>query len=235
MSNNHHQNKYKVLRSKSEKLVRDMAKKYGVKTPKVIKDLNKFKERVANKIEKIEYELKAPIFENMKRMKKLNEINKFNKKFMEEIGDSNRAVKKFLDANKKYPMEEVIEVNIMLDEFNRKNISIDMIKNYAKKVNRDTDKALNDIYRKIKAFEIETYSEVLKYYGFNNRDLKKIYKSYKKVNLRGQARLLKILADFSKGSYKYGTEDSADKSNARSNLERLIDDEILDPNNKNKL
>ena len=229
---NHHQNKYKVLRSKSEKLVRDMAKKYGVKTPKVIKDLNKFKERVANKIEKIEYEMKAPGFE---KMKKLNEINKFNKKFMKEIGDSNRAVKKFLDANKKYRMEEVTEVNYVLDEFNRKKISMDMIKNYAKKVNRDPNKVLDEIYRKIKAFDLETYSEVLKHYGFNDKDLKKLYKSYKKVNLRGQARLLKILADFSKGSYKYGTEDSTDKSNARSNLEGLIDAEILDPNNKNKL
>ena len=232
MSNNHHQNKYKVLRSKSEKLVRDMAKKYGVRTPKVIKDLNKFKERVANKIEKIEYEMKAPNFE---KMKKLDEINKFNKKFMKEIGDSNRAVKKFLDVNKKYPMEEVIEVNIMLDEFTRKKISMDMINNFANKVNRDSDSVLNDIYRKIKAFDIETYSEVLKHYGFNGKDLKKIYKSYKKVGLRGQARLLKILGDFTKGSYNYGTEDSTDKSNARSNLERLIDNEINDPNDKNKL
>ena len=230
--NNHHQNKYKVLRTKSEKLVRDMAKKYGVRAPKVIKDLNKFKERVANKIEKIEYEIKAPNFE---KMKKLDEINKFNKKFMKEIGDSNRAVKKFLDVNKKYPMEQVIEVNIMLDEFGRKKINMDMINNFAKKVNRSSESILNDIYKQVKAFDLETYSEVLKHYGFNDKDLKRVYKSYKKVNLRGKARLLKVIADFTKGAYKYGTEDSRDKSNARSNLERLIENEINDPNDKNRL
>lgn len=230
--NNHHQNKYKVLRTKSEKLVRDMAKKYGVRAPKVIKDLNKFKERVANKIEKIEYEIKGPNFE---KMKKLDEINKFNKKFMKEIGDSNRAVKKFLDVNKKYPMEQVIEVNIMLDEFGRKKINMDMINNFAKKVNRSSESILNDIYKQVKAFDLETYSEVLKHYGFNDKDLKRVYKSYKKVNLRGKARLLKVIADFTKGSYKYGTEDSRDKSNARSNLERLIENEINDPNDKNRL
>lgn len=230
--NNHHQNKYKVLRTKSEKLVRDMAKKYGVRAPKVIKDLNKFKERVANKIEKIEYEIKGPNFE---KMKKLDEINKFNKKFMKEIGDSNRAVKKFLDVNKKYPMEQVIEVNIMLDEFGRKKINMDMINNFAKKVNRSSESILNDIYKQVKAFDLETYSEVLKHYGFNDKDLKRVYKSYKKVNLRGKARLLKVIADFTKGAYKYGTEDSRDKSNARSNLERLIENEINDPNDKNRL
>ena len=230
--NNHHQNKYKVLRTKSEKLVRDMAKKYGVRAPKVIKDLNKFKERVANKIEKIEYEIQGPNFE---KMKKLDEINKFNKKFMKEIGDSNRAVKKFLDVNKKYPMEQVIEVNIMLDEFGRKKINMDMINNFAKKVNRSSESILNDIYKQVKAFDLETYSEVLKHYGFNDKDLKRVYKSYKKVNLRGKARLLKVIADFTKGSYKYGTEDSRDKSNARSNLERLIENEINDPNDKNRL
>ena len=231
--NNHHQNKYKVLRTKSEKLVREMAKKYGVRTPKVIKDLNKFKERVANKIEKIEYESKAQGFE---RMEKLNEINKFNKKFMKEIGDSNRAVKKFLDTNKKYPMNEVIEANIMIDEFGRKKITMDMVKDFAKKVNSEADDVINAMYDKVKAFELDSYSDVLKYYGFNNKDLKSIYKSYKKVGLRGRARILKVIGDFAKGSYKYREdEDSADRSNAKSNLIRIIDNEILDPDNKNKL
>ena len=226
MAVNHHQNKYKVLRTKSEKLIKDMAKKYGVRVPKTIKDLEKFREKVANKIEKIEYEEKAPGFE---RNKKLAEINKFNKQFMKEIGASNREVKKFLEDNEKYPMEEVTEVNLMLDDYNRKKITMDMINKFAKDNDRTTDSVLDDIYDKVKAFDLDTYSVILENYGLHGKELNRLYKSYNKIDLVGRAKLLKVIHDFEKGMFKYVgvADDYIDMLIAKSNLQRIIDNEIL--------
>lgn len=228
MAVNHHQNKYKVLRSKSEKVIRDMAKKYGVRVPKEIKDLEKFRERVANKIEKIEYEEKAPNFE---RNKKLAEINKFNKQFMKEIGATNSEVKNFLDNNKKYKMEEVIEVNLVLDDFNRKKINMNMIDKFAKSVDRTSDSILEDMYNKVRAFDLDYYENILENYDLHGKELKNLYKRYNQIDLEGKAKILKVIHDFSKGMYKYVGEnyinDDIDRDIAKSNLMRIIDNEFI--------
>ena len=126
-------------------------------------------------------------------------------------------------------MEEVTEVNLMLDDYNRKKITMDMVNKFAKDNDRTSDSVLDDIYDKVKAFDLDTYSVILENYGLHGKELDRLYKSYNKIDLVGRAKLLKIIRDFEKGMFKYVgvADDNVDMGIARSNLERLIDDEIL--------
>ena len=48
--------KYKALRSKSKTTLTNLAKKYGYKTPKNIKNLESFGKKLGNFIEKVQFQ-----------------------------------------------------------------------------------------------------------------------------------------------------------------------------------
>ena len=167
-------------------------------------------------------------------MNKLNEINNFIERFMKEIGDSNRAIKKFLDTNKNCYMDGVIEIKFVLNEFGWGKITMDMVNNIANKVNIHPNDILNQCYMKIKAFELKTYSELLKYYNFKDKELKEIYNYYNEIDLKGKAIIIGVVEKMANNLYRYDDFDNClGKEFHRGNLLNIIHNELLNTKERN--
>ena len=93
-----------------------------------------------------------------------------------------------------------------------------------------------DYYRimgeKMSDVDLKSYSDVLKYYGFKDKEINQLAKKFNKANYKRQDSFMKILKDFKKGMDKYkeseldGMDEEIYRYNFLYEFERRIEDGV---------
>lgn len=214
--------KYKALRTKSVNTLRSLAKKYGYnKLPKNIKNINTYAKRLGNYIEKIQYETYDY---NNKVLKEWNNKRK-------ELG-SVREVNKYLRDDRKGEFKSLAELNELMWEFKdiKGNVSMKNITQLAKKLGVSSNWVLNTMEEKMSSFKLKSYSSIMKFYGFNDKEIEEMAKIFDYADYQKQDAFLKIMRDYAKGMEKYsalGQESYSGVLDLKDNLRYWLDNIML--------
>lgn len=213
--------KQTAFKTKSVKTLRRLAKKYDYTSlPKNIKKVEFYAKRLGNYIEKIQYQ---DYNKNRKILKEWNQKRK-------ELG-SVRDVNKYLRDDRKGEFKSLSELNELMWEFKDIKGSVTMkdIKQLAKELDVDTKWVLNTMEEKMASFKLQSYSSIMKFYGFSDKEIKEMAKIFDNANYRKQDAFLKIMSDYAKGMDKYMAQEEpfSDNLNLKDNFQYWFDLKML--------
>lgn len=219
--------KYKALRTKSVNTLRSLAKKYGYdKLPKNIKNINTYAQRLGNYIEKLQY---GNYYDNIPQNTSNKILREWNKK-RKELG-SVRDVNKYLRDDRNGEFNSLTELNELMWEFKdiKDNVTMKDIKRLAKELDVDTKWVLNTMEEKMASFKLQSYSSIMKFYGFSDKEIKEMAKIFDNANYRKQDAFLKIMSDYAKGMDKYMAQEEpfSDNLNLKDNFQYWFDLKML--------
>ena len=156
----------------------------------------------------------------------LKEINSIRNQL--NVKEFNMFLPSVKNSNMKY--QQAIEMNELIYDFNgiEGNIKGTDITKIGKRQKR-TQKEMVEQYKiKLKAFDLNSYSDMLKYYGFNDKEIKQMAKIYNNGGYKNKVMFLKIINDFIKGKDQYQSyDDMNDRGIARDNFKVYLDRYIL--------
>lgn len=156
----------------------------------------------------------------------LKEINSIRNQL--NVKEFNMFLPSVKNSNMKY--QQAIEMNELIYDFNgiEGDIKGTDITKIGKRQKR-TQKEMVEQYKiKLKAFDLNSYSDMLKYYGFNDKEIKQMAKIYNNGGYKNKVMFLKIINDFIKGKDQYQSyDDMNDRGIARDNFKVYLDRYIL--------
>lgn len=156
----------------------------------------------------------------------LKEINSIRNQL--NVRDFNMFLPSVKNSNMKY--QQAIEMNELIYDFNgiEGDIKGTDITKIGKRQKRTQKEMIEQYKIKLKAFDLKSYSDMLKYYGFNDKEIKQMAKIYNNGGYKNKVMFLKIINDFIKGKDQYQSyDDMNDRGIARDNFKVNLDRYIL--------
>ena len=198
------------------------------------KEMQKFIDEIDNRLAKINRGVKR----NRKTTNKNNNknSNRISNKLLDEIlkeanfkrnqFGSTKNVNVYLGSTDVGEFQSLAELNEMISDFGRikGEITGKDITKIAKKYKMTQKQYALALENKLKKFHLETYKNVLNYYGITEKEIEKRSKYFYEADFRLQDKFLKIIQDFAKGKEKYlNLDDEYEHNQAKDNFFREFD------------
>ena len=218
-------NKYQsqINKAKSIKALQKVANSLDVKIGNM-KNIDKIKSKLTRELEKQQTQIKRD-YKNNLTVRMLNKA----RKELNSVENGFRYLNKVL-RNGTGEYQSLYELNMVLNTFKnvKGNITLKDINNMGKKLHYNDGQFLDVINMKLAKFDLNTYSDLLKFYGFTDKEIKDLARKFNKANIKRKDHFLKIINEYAKGKNKYeAMNDDIDHTLARENFKGEFDMRII--------
>ena len=218
-------NKYQsqINKAKSINVLKKIASHIGVKLGNT-KDISKAKTKLTKALVKEQTQIKRD-YKNNITVRMLNKA----RKELNSVEDGFRYLNKVLRSGTG-EYQSLYELNMVLNTFKnvKGNITLKDINNMGKKLHYNDGQFLDVINMKLAKFDLNTYSDLLKFYGFTDKEIKDLARKFNKANIKRKDHFLKIINEYAKGKNKYqAMNEDIDHTLARENFKGEFDMRII--------
>lgn len=225
-------NKYQkqIDNAKSIKPLQKVAKRLGVGIGNM-KNLDKIKAKLTRKLEEQQAEIKTEmevIKEKLQNSRTVQQLNRARRD-LKSVEDGFRYLNKTLRSDSG-EYQSLYELNMILDTFKniKGNIKLADINKMERKLKYNKGQFLDVINMKLAKFDLNTYSDLLKFYGFSDKEIQELSRKFNNANIKRKDHFLKIINYYAKGKNKYqAMDDDIDHTIAKENFKSEFDMRII--------